>query len=188
MTHANWTLEYSRLVNLIDAGYIHYQRNVPVLAVDMAFLAPSLWSSSVLFGCPSSCMMCHWLPLSSLSWVLLGWPFLWSHFGSSKEWPMHFGLRFFFFVLLLRVEKIDLYDPLFLSRWALSLHSNPTERKLHSSDFKLVLMIMRWFISQAKIQLEQLGRMLGAKCSDAFVFCFVCQTHFTLTISYLLFH
>lgn len=71
MNHANWALECSRLVNLIDAGYIHYQRNVPGFAVYMAFLAPSLWSSSILFGCPASWMICRLLPLSSLSWVLL---------------------------------------------------------------------------------------------------------------------
>lgn len=38
------------------------------------------------------------------------------------------------------------------------------------------------------IQLEQLGRMLGAKCSEAFVFCFICQSYFILAIGYLLFH
>lgn len=34
-------------------------------------------------------------------------------------------------MLLLHVGKIDLDYPVFLSRWALSLHSNPTERTLH---------------------------------------------------------
>lgn len=52
-------------------------------------------------------------------------------FWELKRVAHAFRASFLFFVLLLRVEKIDLHDPLFLSRWALSLHSNPTERKLH---------------------------------------------------------
>lgn len=52
-------------------------------------------------------------------------------FWELKRVAHAFRVSFLFFILLLRVEKIDLYDPLFLSRWAISLHSNPTERKLH---------------------------------------------------------
>lgn len=51
---------------------------------------------------------------------------------------MHFGLHLLSRnviaanMLLLHVGKIDLYEPvIFLSRWAFSLYSNPTKRKLH---------------------------------------------------------